>query len=151
MRLASSCPWVAAPLSRSGGRAGENHGKEAARLLFTFIVSVLEALVGPRIPYLVTQPRSRCLFFPWYLHVSKRRNLEKRLQKNVRSFLGRGRAHFPEQRLVIEPTNLYALVFLRMTYAFRVTCLSRLNVTELTSVTVLWAPPAFSPSPFPKP
>ena len=30
-----------------------------------------------------------------------------------------------------------------MTYAFRVTCLSRLNVTELTSVTVVWAPPRF--------
>lgn len=30
-----------------------------------------------------------------------------------------------------------------MTYAFRVTCLSRLNVTELTSVTVIWAPPRF--------
>ena len=30
-----------------------------------------------------------------------------------------------------------------MTYAFRVTCLSRLNVTELSSVTVIWAPPRF--------
>ena len=64
MRLATSCPWVPAPLSRSGGRVGENHGKEAARLLFTFSVSVLEALVGPKILYLVMQPRSRCLSFP---------------------------------------------------------------------------------------